>query len=161
MKSPGNSTPAPENLSTGSALLNSSFLQTLLTLIPTGPINLTLLHLDIETAVSFPPCCALHFRTTPSSRLTFPATAPFGNAPHIVLDQLQHLAGEGARGAGELRGLRNHKAVSMTKCNKVKFIGPVGLEVKSAYRKEEFSRALPAQRFAGPGIEFPGDVIEV
>ena len=42
---------APENLSTGSALLNSSFLQALLTLIPTGPINLTLLHLDIETAV--------------------------------------------------------------------------------------------------------------
>ena len=49
----------------------------------------------------------------------------------------------------------------MSKCNKVKFIGPVGLEVKSACRKEEFSRALPSQRFAGPGVEFPGDVVKV
>ena len=53
------------------------------------------------------------------------------------------------------------QAVSMSKCNKVKFIGPVGLEVKSACRKEEFSRALPVERFSGAGVEFPGDFIEV
>ena len=49
----------------------------------------------------------------------------------------------------------------MSKCNKVKFIGPVGIKVKSVCRKEEFSRTLPAQRFAGAGVEFPGDFIEV
>ena len=30
----------------------------------------------------------------------------------------------------------------MSKCNKVKFIGPVGLEVKSACRKKEFDAAI-------------------
>ncbi len=34
-------------------------------------------------------------------------------------------------------------AVSMSKCNKVEFIGPVGFEVKSILGKEEFRRTFP------------------
>ena len=34
----------------------------------------------------------------------------------------------------------------MFKCNKAKFIGPVGFKVKSVCRKEEFGRALPVER---------------
>ena len=37
-----------------------------------------------------------------------------------------------------------NSAVSISKCNKVEFIRPVGLEVKSVFRKEEFGRAFPA-----------------
>ena len=49
----------------------------------------------------------------------------------------------------------------MSKCNKVKFIGPVGIKVKGVCRKEEFSGALPVERFSGAGVEFSGDFIEV
>ena len=35
------------------------------------------------------------------------------------------------------------RAVSRSKCNKVKLICPVSLKVKSAFRKEYFSRAFP------------------
>jgi hypothetical protein len=35
-------------------------------------------------------------------------------------------------------------AVSMSKCNRGKFISPVCLKVKSAFRKEEFGGTLPA-----------------
>jgi len=34
-------------------------------------------------------------------------------------------------------------AVSMSKCNKVELIGPVGFEVKSVFGKEEFRRTFP------------------
>ncbi len=34
-------------------------------------------------------------------------------------------------------------AVSMSKCNKVKFISPVSVKVKSVFRKEELGWAFP------------------
>ncbi len=34
-------------------------------------------------------------------------------------------------------------AVSMSKCNKVKFISPVSVKVKSVFRQEEFGWAFP------------------
>ena len=37
----------------------------------------------------------------------------------------------------------NDRAVSRSKCNKLKLICPVSLKVKSAFRKEYFSRAFP------------------
>jgi len=42
-----------------------------------------------------------------------------------------------------LRAVVFNLAVSSSKCNKVKFISPVSLEVKSVFRKEQFSRAFP------------------
>ena len=35
------------------------------------------------------------------------------------------------------------EAVSISKCNKVKFISPVSVKVKSVFRKEEFGWAFP------------------
>lgn len=36
-------------------------------------------------------------------------------------------------------------AVSMSKCNKTKLIGPVCFKVKSVFRKEQLGRAFPVQ----------------
>ena len=40
-------------------------------------------------------------------------------------------------------------------------VGPVLYEVEGAFWEEQFSRSFPAERFFCPGIEFPGDVVEL
>src|SRR5215207_6621287 len=52
-------------------------------------------------------------------------------------------------------------AVSSSKCNRVKFLGPVSFKVKGAGGEEEFGRAVPIQRLTRTCIEVPSDVIEL
>ena len=52
------------------------------------------------------------------------------------------------------------KAVSRSKCNKVKFIRPASFEVNSVFRKEAFCWAFPVELFSGTCVKFSSNIIE-
>jgi hypothetical protein len=51
-------------------------------------------------------------------------------------------------------------AVSSSKCNRLGWIRPEGLEIKSAFWKEKLCGAFPPEGFPGADIQGPGDGIE-
>src|ERR1035437_8720017 len=67
-----------------------------------------------------------------------------------------------ASGANKRRGGPPRGAVdSISKCNRIRNCRPVLHEVECAFWQEQFGGRFPAQRFPGPGVEQPRDVVQL